>query len=218
MKKMNSRVGLAAGMATAIALTAAAMISSTAHADAVVGEPAPDFSVVDTSGQVRTLDEFEGKRVILEWTNHKCPFVVKHYSDPRNNMQTLQSSLTEDGDTVWLSVISSAPGKQGHLDAEGADAQTEKRGAAPTAVLLDETGVMGKAYNAKTTPHMYIIDKDEAQTLRYAGAIDSIRSAKPEDIDTAVNFVTSGIANLDADKAPDPAVTQAYGCSVKYAS
>jgi peroxiredoxin len=120
-----------------------------------VGAPAPDFSVVDTAGETWTLGGLAGKKVILEWTNHDCPFVVKHYAS--GNMQALQKEATDAG-YVWLSVISSASGKQGHVSPAKADDLTDDRGAAPTAVLLDTSGAMGRAYDAKTTPHMYIID------------------------------------------------------------
>lgn len=175
-----------------------------------VGAPAPDFTVVDSKGNSHSLKDFAGKNVVLEWTNHECPFVVKHYS---GNMQALQADMTAE-DVVWLSVISSAPGKQGHVSGAKADELTASRSAKPTAVVFDESGVVGKAYDAKTTPHMYVIDK--AGVLQYMGGIDSIPSAKVEDIAKATPyFVNAGKAVLMGEK-PDPAVTKPYGCSIKY--
>ena len=214
------KVGLWAGMAAAVALTAGAMITSgTASADALVGEPAPDFTVVDSKGVEHKLSDFAGKRVVLEWTNDGCPFVVKHYSEPHKNMQGLQKTETADEDgVIWLSVISSAPGKQGYADGTRADELTATRDAAPTAVILDPEGTLGKSYGAKTTPHMYIIDKDADQTLVYAGAIDSIPSASVDDIPEAKNYVTAALGELDAGQPVSDPTTKAYGCSVKYGS
>ena len=195
------------------------MIAATAEAaPALVGEAAPDFSVVDSKGNVRTLDEFAGQRVILEWTNDGCPFVQKHYSEPRANMQSLQSDYGDLENTVWLSVISSAPGKQGYFEADEANAHAETMGASPDAILLDPEGVMGKAYGALTTPHMFVIDSDENQTLIYNGAIDNKPSANPAHIDVATNYIISGFANLEAGEAISPGTTKPYGCTVKYAS
>ena len=212
------RVGLWAGMATAVALTSGAMIASTASAEtAVVGEAAPTFTVMDTKGNTHSLSDFAGKRVVLEWTNHGCPFVVKHYAKPPKNMQTTQASTTDGDDgVVWLSVISSAPGKQGYVTGTEADELTTSRGAVPTAVILDPEGTLGRMYGAKTTPHMYIIDNDDAQTLVYNGAIDDKKSTRVSDIDGATNYVTQALGELDAGEAVTNATTAPYGCSVKY--
>ncbi|MDX3772647.1 redoxin domain-containing protein [Chromatiaceae bacterium AAb-1] len=193
-----------------LSCTIAAMFSASLLAAPKVGAPAPDFTVVDTKGQQHSLKDFAGKNVVLEWTNHECPFVVKHYS---GNMQQLQRELTGT-DVVWLSVISSAPGKQGHVSAAIADDLTASRDAAPTAVVFDESGVVGKAYDAKTTPHMYVIDKDGI--LQYMGGIDSIPSAKVEDIEKAVPYFANASQAVLAGNAADPAVTRPYGCSIKY--
>ncbi len=217
MRTLNKHsLGLGAGMALAVALTSAAMISSTAQA-ATTGEPAPAFTAVDSQGVSHSLDDFKGKRVVLEWTNDGCPFVQKHYANPRKNMQTLQADAAAD-DIVWLSVISSAPGKQGHLSGDEADALNAERGAAPTAVLLDPSGDLGRLYSAKTTPHMYIIDNDDAQTLVYAGAIDSKSGTDPKEIDSATNYVTAALDNLEAGEPVDPSATKPYGCSIKFGS
>ena len=209
-------ISLAAGMAAAVALTAGALIASTAQAESpadAVTLSAPAFTGIDSNGNEVSLSDFAGKTVVLEWTNDGCPFVKKHYAEPIKNMQTLQADATED-DIVWLSVVSSAKGKQGHVDGAAANALTTSRGAAPTAVILDETGAIGKLYSAKTTPHMFIVDGEGA--LVYQGAIDSNPSASPADIDGAENYVTAALANLAAGEAVATPATKAYGCSVKY--
>ncbi|WP_215398880.1 redoxin domain-containing protein [Rheinheimera oceanensis] len=188
----------------------AALLSLGLSAAPQVGAPAPDFTVVDTKGNSHSLKDFAGKNVVLEWTNHDCPFVVKHYS---GNMQALQSDLTAQ-DVVWLTVISSAPGKQGHVSPAKADELTASRDAVPTAVVFDESGVVGKAYDAKTTPHMYVIDK--AGMLQYMGGIDSIPSAKVDDISKATPLFANAAKAVLAGAKPDPAVTKPYGCSIKY--
>lgn len=188
----------------------AALLSLGLSAAPQVGTAAPDFTVVDTKGNSHSLKDFAGKNVVLEWTNHDCPFVVKHYS---GNMQALQSDLTAQ-DVVWLTVISSAPGKQGHVSPAKADELTASRDAAPTAVVFDETGLVGKAYDAKTTPHMYVIDK--AGVLQYMGGIDSIPSAKVDDISKATPLFANAAKAVLAGEKPDPAVTKPYGCSIKY--
>ena len=188
----------------------AALLSLGLSAAPQVGTAAPDFTVVDTKGNSHSLKDFAGKNVVLEWTNHDCPFVVKHYS---GNMQALQSDLTGQ-DVVWLTVISSAPGKQGHVSPAKADELTASRDAAPTAVVFDESGVVGKAYDAKTTPHMYVIDK--AGVLQYMGGIDSIPSAKVDDISKATPLFANAAKAVLAGEKPDPAVTKPYGCSIKY--
>lgn len=188
----------------------AALLSLGLSAAPQVGAPAPDFSVVDSKGVSHQLSDFAGKNVVLEWTNHECPFVVKHYS---GNMQALQAEMKAQ-DVVWLSVISSAPGKQGHVSGAKADELTASRSAMPTAVVFDETGTVGKAYDAKTTPHMYVIDK--AGVLQYMGGIDSIPSAKVADIAKATPYFANATKAVLSGKTPDPAITKPYGCSVKY--
>lgn len=165
-----------------------------------------------TAGKEVSLADVKGKTVILEWTNDGCPFVEKHYNS--ENMQKTQAAATAGGDVVWLLVISSKPGSQGHADGARADKLTKDRGAKPTHVLLDPDGSMGRAYGAKTTPHMYIITPDGK--VAYNGSIDSIKSNKVEDIPKATNYVTAALASLKAGKTPDPALTVPYGCDVKY--
>lgn len=175
-----------------------------------VGQVAPAFTLTDSKGQSHSLADFAGKTVVLEWTNHECPFVVKHYS---GNMQALQKQFGTD-DVVWLTVISSAPGKQGHVSGAKADELTSSRNAMPDAVLFDETGVTGKAYDAKTTPHMYVIDKKGV--LQYVGGIDSIPSAKVDDIAKATPYFSDALTAVLAGNPANPAVTKPYGCSIKY--
>lgn len=186
-------------------------LAATAGAALQVGEPAPGFTGIDTRGNSHTLSDYRGKRVILEWTNHDCPYVRKHYSS--GNMQKQQQAATGQG-AVWLSIISSAPGKQGHVTPARADALTVQRNAAPSAVILDENGNIGRLYGAKTTPHMYIIDADGK--LAYMGGIDSIASSNPADIEKAVQYVPAALAEMMNGEPIASSVTRPYGCSVKY--
>ena len=183
-----------------------------AAAAAKVGEPAPAFTLVDSTGQTRSLADYAGKTVVLEWTNHECPFVKKHYGS--DNMQTQQRNATAAG-VVWLSVNSSAPGQQGHVDGARAETIRTEARAAQTAYLLDPQGAAGRAYGAKTTPNMYVIDP--SGVLRYAGAIDSIPSSDESDLAKATQYVPQALAELAAGKPVSVAVTRPYGCSVKYA-
>jgi peroxiredoxin len=217
MTMMTRRhLSLAAGMAAAVALTAGALIASTAEAStpaAVIGQPAPAFMGVTSNGESVSLSDFAGKTVVLEWTNHDCPFVVKHYTSPPSNMQTLQKQAV-DNDVVWLSVISSRAGEQGHVSPVRANELTTSRGAAPAHVILDAAGTIGRRYDAKTTPHMFIIAPDG--TLVYDGAIDSVRSSRVSDIATADNYVSMALAELAQGNPVSTPVTTPYGCAVKY--
>ena len=197
---------------TLAALVCAPFLALAAQVPAI-GELAPQFTGVDSNGNTVSLSDLKGQKVILEWTNHDCPYVRKHYDDSQKNMQSLQAAAAADG-AVWLSVISSAPGKQGHVSASEANALTADRGASPSAVLLDAEGTIGRAYSAKTTPHMFVID--EAGVLQYMGAIDSKRSSNPNDIPNSTNYVTAALSELNAGSPVTEAVTQPYGCSVKY--
>jgi len=211
----RSNLSLAAGMAAAVALTAGALIASTANSEASIrpGQPAPDFIATDSNGEVVSLAGFTGKTVVLEWTNDGCPFVRKHYARPPGNMQGLQADAAGEG-TVWLTVISSAPGKQGYVDGARANQLTEERGAAPTHVLLDSDGMLGRLYKAQTTPHMFVVAPDG--TLAYAGAIDSVASANVGDIAGATNHVRDALDRLAAGEPVGITSTKPYGCSVKY--
>ncbi len=201
-KPLTHVLGLAMALGFATSLAAAPQI----------GEPAPDFRVVDTAGEYHALSDFTGQTVILEWTNHECPFVVKHYEP--GNMQDQQRMAREEHDAVWLTVISSRPDSQGHLSPEEADELTSSREAAPTAVLLDESGDMGRAYDARVTPHMYIIDGDGI--LRYMGGIDSNPSRHSADIPESTQYVMVALENMAAGNEINPDVTRPYGCTIKY--
>jgi peroxiredoxin len=195
----------------AAALLTGLLTATSAVAAVKVGEPAPELRATDSEGKAHRLADYRGRVVVLEWTNHDCPFVRKHYA--AGNMQAQQKEAAAQG-AVWLSVISSAPGKQGHVSPEEANRLTESRGAAPTAVLLDPEGAVGRLYGAKTTPHMYVIDRDGR--LAYMGGIDSIPSSDPADIPKATQYVRAALDAVLAGKPVAEAVTQPYGCSVKY--
>lgn len=200
-------------MKTLLFAFGAALLTATLNAAAApqIGKPAPAFAVKDSNGTSRNLQEYLGKVVVLEWTNNECPFVQKHYGS--DNMQALQRKYVEQG-AVWLTVISSASGKQGHIDGATANELTRQRNAAPTAVLLDEPGAMGRAYDARTTPHMYVIDTEGM--LAYMGGIDSIPSADPADIPKATPYFAEAVDAVMAKKAVPVAVTKPYGCAIKY--
>lgn len=185
--------------------------SSMAAEKAQVGNPAPDFTLVDTNGEDRTLSDYRGKYVVLEWINYDCPFVAKHYNS--KNMQSLQDQYRDKG-ILWLAVNSSAEGKQGQFSNNEIHTRLQKHQSTVDAYLLDGNGEVGRLYGATHTPHMYIIDPQG--TLVYMGAIDSIRSANIADIAEADNYVTMALeAVLGGDEVPVK-TTRAYGCTVKY--
>ena len=181
------------------------------QASVEIGQPAPNFSAVDIHGKEFTLSEQAGKIVVLEWTNHECPFVKKHYEP--NNMQSLQKTATENG-VVWVTIVSSAVGKQGHMSAEDAVKLEQEVGAYATTRILDESGTIGQLYAAKTTPHMYVINTDG--TLAYAGAIDDNPSPDSKTIEGSKNYVTAALDDLAAGRSVETPLTSPYGCSVKY--
>jgi peroxiredoxin len=193
-----------------IALVAAAA-SGAARAEVAIGEPAPDFELTASNGQSYSLSGLAGQVVVLEWLNHECPFVRKHYGS--GNMQSLQKKYTGQ-DVVWLSINSSAPGKQGHVTPEQAEKLTAEKGAAPTAVLLDPDGKVGQLYGARTTPHMFVIDADGK--LAYNGAIDDRPTPEPADVEGAKNFVAAALDAVLAGRKPETQAVKPYGCSVKY--
>ncbi len=208
---------LAAGMAAAVTLTAGALIAGitpAAHASPVAAAPAPAFTGTDSAGKPVSLADYAGKTVVLEWTNADCPFVKKHYGEPIKNMQGLQARAKADADIVWISVISSAPGKQGHVDGAGADQLSAARGATPDHVVLDADGTIGKLYGAKTTPHMFVITPKGK--IAYQGAIDSVPSAKIDDIAIATNYVAAALDSVKAGTPVAVASSKPYGCGVKY--
>ena len=186
--------------------------NTSAATEVKIGAPAPNFTAVDSNGKNHNLSDFKGKTVVLEWTNHDCPFVKKHYET--NNMQKLQKSATAQG-VIWLSIISSAPGQQGFVNGAKANELTKSRNAAPTAVILDPDGKLGRLYGARTTPHMFVIAPNG--NLAYMGAIDDKPSANKDDVATAKNFVAEALSAIKAGKPVAVATTQPYGCSVKYA-
>ncbi len=184
-----------------------------ALAGPAIDAAAPAFTGLASNGETVSLDQFKGETVVLEWTNEGCPFVQKHYET--GNMQEAQKTANADG-VVWITVISSAPGKQGHADAASVNALTASRGAEPDFVLLDESGAVGKAYGAKTTPQMALIDKEGV--LRYAGAIDDKPSANHATVNGATNYLLAALQSVNEGEPVEIKETKPYGCSVKYGS
>ena len=178
-----------------------------------LGQPAPAFQALDAAGRTRSLSEFRGKTVVLEWTNNGCPYVQKHYNS--GNMQSLQRQAAKDG-VVWLTVISSAPGMQGYLTGPQARQWKGEVKAASADVLLDPKGTVGRAYEAKSTPHMFIVDK--AGKLAYMGGIDDRPYSDPDSLKGATNYVAAALADIKAGRAVAQPATKPYGCSVKYGS
>lgn len=176
-----------------------------------LNEAAPDFTAKGADGKEYKLSDFKGKTVVLEWYNKDCPYVRKHYNS--KNMQKLQEQAAKEG-TVWLTVASSAPGKEGHLDQAAAAKVYKDSGMASKALLLDEKGTIASAYHAMTTPHMFIINKEGK--LAYQGAIDDKDSASEKTLEGANNYVTRALASMAKNEKPNPESTTPYGCSVKY--
>ena len=181
------------------------------HAKVETGAPAPEFTLLDSTGVEHKLSDFKGNYVVLEWTNHRCPFVRKFYAN--GTMQSLQKEMTEKG-VVWLQMLSSAKGKQGYLTASEAEALRKEQEVGSTALLLDTEGVVGNEYGARTTPHMFLIDPEGV--VIYQGAIDSVKSTNSADIAGATNYVKLAYENSIAGKPIKPVTTTPYGCSVKY--
>lgn len=177
----------------------------------LAGQAAPAFTLVDADGTERSLADFRGKTVVLEWTNEGCPYVKKHYTGA---MQALQREAVGD-DVVWLSIISSAPGQQGYVEGDAAKAWKERNEAASTHLLLDPTGQVGRLYGAKTTPDMRIIDPNGQ--LLFVGGIDDRPTNKVEDLEGANNFVRAALTDIEAGRAVGTAFAQPYGCAIKYA-
>jgi hypothetical protein len=195
-----------------LALLLAVVCASPLSAHAVeVGAPAPAFVAHDSAGKPVALSQLRGKTVVLEWTNNGCPFVGHMYSS--GVMQRLQHQAASDG-VVWLSVISSAPGHQGYLTGPGVAAWKKKVSAEPANVILDPSGALGRAFDARTTPDMFVIDRQGR--LVYAGAIDDKVSTDPADAKSAHNYVAMALSDLKAGRPVSPAQTHSYGCSVKY--
>ena len=188
-----------------------ATLIGTVFAAPQTGQPAPEFTLTDSNGKSHKLSDFKGKFVVLEWLNHECPFVVKHYGS--GNMQKLQKEYTGK-DVVWLSIVSSAPSKQGHMSTEETNKTKEEKGSAATAVLIDENGTVGRLYEAKVTPHLFVVDPEG--TLIYMGAIDDKKSVDAADIAGAKNYVKQALDEAMAGKPVSEPTTTAYGCPVKY--
>lgn len=201
------------GGAGLLALIAAAPVTADPGTQARIGAPAPNFTLTDSNGKAISLADFKGKTVVLEWTNHECPYVRKHYGG--NNMQALQKKWTGQG-IVWLTLISSQPGAQGFVHGLEANKLTEERGAAPTAVLLDPRGGVGRSYGAQVTPHMYVVTGDG--TLVYMGGIDDKPTTRLEDLKTAKNFVDAALSEVAEGKVVSIKTSRAYGCTIKYSS
>ncbi len=208
MKEVLKRTVLLTVVGLLIAL---AGLTEAGAGGVAVGEEAPDFTLPNVEGGEVSLSDFRGKYVVLEWINHGCPFVRKFYNP--GEMQRLQREYTEKG-VIWLAICSSRPGAQGYYTPEDAARVSEEKGAHHTAYLYDPTGRVGRLYDAKVTPHMYIIAPDGE--LIYQGAIDSIRSANPADIERAENYVVSALTQHMAGEEVTTPVTTAYGCTVKY--
>ncbi len=185
--------------------------AAVAFGAASVGQPAPEFKVKDTSGKEQSLSAYKGKYVVLEWVNPGCPFVQKHYDT--SNMQATQKAAESKG-VVWLTVSSTAPDAGDYRKPGDLAAWLEQKGASPTAALMDDDGKLGKAYGARTTPHMYVINPQGK--LVYAGAIDSKATARKEDVKTATNYVLAALDESLAGKPVTKATSEPYGCSIKY--
>ena len=180
-----------------------------------VGGPAPAFTAIDTRGRSHSLADYAGKWVVLEWFNHGCPYTKKHYElvNGIGNSQAMQQEYTKRG-VIWLSVVSSGPGRQGYTSAEKADDVARKKGAAPTAIIRDTAGVLGRLYGARNTPQYAIIDPEGV--LRYSGAIDNRQTSSAKDIPGATNYVRAALDSGLAGRPIAVAQTQPYGCEVKY--
>ena len=176
-----------------------------------VGQPAPEFSVADTSGHLRRLDEFKGKTVVLEWTSSSCPFTAAHYTN--GVIPALQKWATDHG-VIWLSVLSTDPSHTDYLPPAEAEAYNRKRGATPTALLMDQNGIMGHAYGARTTPGMFVISA--TGVVVYEGAIDDHPSYDPAVVLKSHNLVRAALEDIAAGRPIAIPSTQPYGCAVGY--
>lgn len=197
-------------MLAAVAVLAAGGGATAQGTGPAINQPAPNFSAPDADGRAHSLSQYRGKTVVLEWTNHECPYVKKHYS---GSMQALQRDATRDG-VVWLSIVSSAPGEQGHITGAQAKQLTASRNASPSSVLLDPSGAVGRLYGAKTTPHMFVINPQGR--LVYAGGVDDVPTNKVEDLQRAKPLVRLALADVKAGRPVAIPSARPYGCAVKY--
>lgn len=200
-------------MKTLSLLAAGLLASSVALAAPTPGQPAPNFRATDTAGKQVSLADFKGKYVVLEWNNPGCPFVQKHYDS--GNMQSLQKRYGADN-VAWLSINSTAESSSDYMPPAKLAAWFKQHNSAPSAILMDQNGDVGRAFGAKVTPHMYIIDPNG--TLVYAGAIDDKRSTNVADVKTATNYVTAALSEAKSGKPIAKNSTSAYGCTIKYSS
>lgn len=198
---------------TIIAAAAFAVFAAPALAAPTIGEAAPAFTGTDSNGQPVSLADYAGKTVVLEWSNDQCPYVRKHYES--TNMQTLQGEATADG-VVWLTILSNAQGEQGNVTPAQANELTASRGAHPSHVVIDPTSTIATAYEAKTTPHMFIIDG--TGKLVYMGGIDDKATADKGDIAGATNYIRQALSEIKDGKPVSVSQSRPYGCSIKYAS
>jgi peroxiredoxin len=212
MKKLLAVVAVGGTILTAQATSDGGRVSEI-NTPLKVDEMAPDFKVKDINNKVVKLSDFRGKLVVLEWTNPDCPFIKKHYDS--QNMQQLQKEYTAKG-VIWISIISSGPGKQGYKTAEEANAQIKLDNSHASHVILDTEGKIGKAFAAKTTPHMFVLNKEGK--IAYKGAIDDKPGTVKEDVKEAHNYVAKALDALLDGKEVAIKATDSYGCSVKYAS
>ena len=192
--------------------TEAPETGSAETAEALAADMAPAFTLVDAEGVERSLADFRGRTVVLEWTNEGCPYVQKHYE--AGAMQALQREATGDG-VVWLTIISSAPGQQGYVEGDAAREWQSRNNAAATHLLLDPEGTVGRLYDAKTTPDMRIIDQEGR--LLFVGGIDDRPTNKIEDLEGANNYVKAALADMEAGRPVATPFATPYGCSIKYA-
>jgi len=197
----------------AFLLLAGTAPGASAQSEAAVGEAAPNFTLPDTEGEKHSLADYEGQYVVLEWLNFECPFVGKHYGS--GNMQALQETYTGK-DVVWLSIVSSAEGRQGYFPPEEMQAQKQKHNGNMNAILMDPSGEVGRTYGAKVTPHMYVINPEGE--LIYKGGIDDKPTTDEADIEGAENYVRNALTQAMNGEEVSPKTAQPYGCTVKYAS
>jgi len=208
---MRNVVRLALAIATMLAVTGMASAAHAQLSDPEIGAPAPAFTLQDTHGNQHALTDYRGQWVVLEWLNYECPYVRKHYNS--GNMQQLQKTYGDKG-VAWLAIVSSAPGKQGYFPPEEMNARSAAVGSNATAVLLDSEGNVGRAYGARTTPQMVVIDPEG--TLLYIGGIDDKPTTRVSDIEGAHNHVAAALDEAMAGQPVSRPRSQPYGCSVKY--
>jgi peroxiredoxin len=208
---MLKSLGTPLAVTVALTLTASTPARADSAQKAAIDKPAPDFTLTDIHGKKHTLSAYKGKYVVLEWNNWDCPFVKKHYNS--KNMQKLQAQYGDKG-VVWLTICSSAKGKQGYYDAKELQKRYDQSESAAAAYLTDPEGTVGRLYGAKTTPHMFVIDPDGV--LIYAGAIDDKKSTNPDDVKGAVNYVQQALNASMSGKSVQTKTSTPYGCSVKY--